>query len=80
VIEDNRVSGEDYYGILVVTNVDQNVWEPYGNMVKENVVTDSGVADLALAAPSADNNCFSGNTSHALHHRSCSIHTHADHC
>jgi hypothetical protein len=62
VIEDNRVSGEDYYGILVVANVDQNVWEPHGNMVKENVVTDSGVADLALAALSAENNCFSGNT------------------
>jgi hypothetical protein len=62
VIEDNRVSRDDYYGILVVANVDQNVWEPNGNMVKENVVTDSGVADLALAALSADNNCFSGNT------------------
>ena len=62
VIEDNRVSGEDYYGILVVTNVDQNVWEPSGNSVKDNVVTNSGIADLALAAPSADNNCFSGNT------------------
>jgi parallel beta-helix repeat protein len=62
VIEDNRVSGDDYYGILVVANVDQNVWEPHGNMVKENVVTGSGVADLALAALSAENNCFSGNT------------------
>ena len=56
------MSGEDYYGILVVTNVDQNVWEPYGNSVKDNVVTNSGIADLALAAPSAENNCFSGNT------------------
>jgi len=62
VIEDNRVSRDDYYGILVVANVDQHVWEPHGNMVKENVVTDSGVADLALATLSADNNCFSGNT------------------
>jgi len=62
VIEDNRVSGDDYYGILVVANIDQHVWEPHGNMVKGNVVTDSGVADLALAALAADNNCFSGNT------------------
>jgi Right handed beta helix region/Phospholipase_D-nuclease N-terminal len=62
VIEDNRVNGEDYYGILVVANVDQNVWEPHGNMVKENVVTNSGIADLALAALSADKNCFSDNT------------------
>jgi hypothetical protein len=62
VIEDNRVSGHDYYGILVVTNVDQNVWEPHGNIVKANIVTDSGVADLALAALSAGDNCFSGNT------------------
>jgi Right handed beta helix region len=62
VIEDNRVSGDDYYGILVVANIDQHVWEPHDNMVKGNVVTDSGAADLALAALAADNNCFSDNT------------------
>ena len=61
VVENNRVSGNDYYGILVVANVDKNVWEPHGNVVKDNIVTNSGVADLALAALSADNNCFSGN-------------------
>jgi hypothetical protein len=62
VIENNRISGHDYYGILVVANVDQNVWEPHGNIIKDNVVTNSGIADLALAALSANDNCFSGNT------------------
>jgi len=62
VVEDNRVSGNEYYGILVVANVDQHVWEPHGNTVKENRVSSSGIADLALAALSADHNCFSGNT------------------
>ncbi len=62
VVEDNRVSGHRYYGILVIANIDTNFWEPGGNTVMNNVVSNSGVADLALAALSAGNNCFSNNT------------------
>src|SRR5690348_1135831 len=61
IITDNRISGHIYYGILIVPNIDKNFWEPSGNVVRNNVITNSGVADLALAALSAGNNCFSGN-------------------
>lgn len=61
-VENNRVSGQMYYGILVIPNIDQHFWEPGGNTIKNNIVTDSGIADLALSALSAGNNCFSGNT------------------
>jgi hypothetical protein len=62
IVEGNRVSGHRYYGILVISNIDTNFWEPGGNTVMNNVVSNSGVADLALAALSAGNNCFSNNT------------------
>src|SRR6266571_7213645 len=61
-VEGNRVSGHKYYGILVISNIDKNFWQPSGNTVKNNVITNSGVADLALASLSAGNNCFSDNT------------------
>jgi hypothetical protein len=62
IVEGNRVSGHKYYGILVISNIDKNLWQPSGNTVKNNVITNSGVADLALASLSAGNNCFSNNT------------------
>ena len=62
LVEGNRISGHKYYGILVISNIDKNFWQPSGNSVKNNVITNSGVADLALASLSAGNNCFSGNT------------------
>ena len=61
-IMNNRINGHIYYGILIVPNIDQNFWEPSGNVVENNIVTNSGVADLALSALSAGNNCFSGNS------------------
>jgi len=62
LVEGNRISGHIYYGVLVVPNIDKNFWEPGGNSIKNNVINNSGVADLALSALSAGNNCFSGNT------------------
>ena len=61
LVEGNRISGHIYYGILVLPNIDKNFWEPSGNTVKNNVISNSGVADLALGALSAGNNCFSNN-------------------
>ena len=61
IVEGNRVSGHKYYGILVISNIDKNLWQPSGNTVKSNVISNSGVADLALASLSAGNNCFSDN-------------------
>lgn len=62
VVEGNRVNGQLYYGILVIPNIDKNFWEPSGNTVRNNVVTNSGIADLALSALSGNDNCFSDNT------------------
>ncbi len=60
-VADNRVVNNPDYGILVLGNIDQNFWIATGNVVEHNVVKGSGLADLALGAPSGANNCFSDN-------------------
>ena len=62
IVKDNIVNGHLYYGILVVPNIDKNFWQPSGNIIEDNVVTNSGLADLGFSALSANDNCFSGNT------------------
>ncbi|HEU5439951.1 MAG TPA: right-handed parallel beta-helix repeat-containing protein [Ktedonobacterales bacterium] len=57
----NRVINNPEYGILVLGNIDQQMWIASGNVVEHNVVHGSGLADLALGSPSGANNCFSDN-------------------
>jgi hypothetical protein len=61
VIENNRVEGHPSYGIQVTPNVDKNFWMTDGNVVRGNVVGDSGIADLALGAPARGGDCFASN-------------------
>lgn len=62
VVIDNTVSNQQNYGIIVIGNIDSNAWVASDNRILNNTVTNSGVADLALATPSGTGNCFSGNT------------------
>ncbi len=62
VIIDNQVRNQQNYGILVIASTDANLWVSSDNRVIGNEVANSGVADLALAAPSGTGNCFSDNT------------------
>jgi hypothetical protein len=64
--EDNQVVGNlvenhESYGIAVLPNLDQSLWVTSGNEIRDNVVAASGGADLALGAPAAGGDCFSGN-------------------
>jgi plastocyanin len=61
LITQNLVEDHEAFGILVVSYPDENVWLTQGNQVRDNVVRRSGRADLALAAPSAGDDCFEGN-------------------
>ncbi len=60
-VVNNRVENNPDYGILVLGNIDQNFWIASGNVVERNKVKGSGIADLALGAPTGANNCFSDN-------------------
>lgn len=62
VVIGNTVSDQQNYGIILIGNIDSNAWVASDNRILNNTVTNSGVADLALAAPSGTGNCFSGNT------------------
>ena len=72
VVRGNRVVGSERYGIAVFptarfVSFAPNApepgppWRPRRNRVSRNVVTRSGVADLALASGSGVGNCFTGN-------------------
>jgi plastocyanin len=59
----NLVEDQGTYGISMIPSVDTNFWPSGGNEIRDNVVRRSGRADLALAAPSAGDDCFQGNDS-----------------
>ncbi|HEV8374244.1 MAG TPA: right-handed parallel beta-helix repeat-containing protein, partial [Actinomycetota bacterium] len=60
-VERNVVKDHPNHGILVTPNLDQHFWTSSRNRVSGNLVSGSGRADLALAAPAGAGNCFSGN-------------------
>ena len=72
-IHGNRVLRSERYGIAVFSTArfvtfDPSArepgprWRSRGNTVAQNVVSDSGRADIVLAAGSGRNNCFTANT------------------
>jgi hypothetical protein len=62
VVYRNRIRDQHAFGILVLSSSDAHFWVPSDNRILGNTVTSSGIADLALAAPSGQGNCFSQNT------------------
>jgi hypothetical protein len=61
VVYHNQISDQRAFGILVLSSSDTHFWVPSDNRILGNTITNSGEADLALAAPSGQGNCFSGN-------------------
>jgi hypothetical protein len=62
LVQDNEVRGSTRYGIAVFTAIDRTSrWVPGRNQVTANRVSDSGIADLALAGGTGLENCFQDN-------------------
>jgi hypothetical protein len=67
VIERNRVVDHDVAGIGIITYPEsaEYLWEATGNVVRDNVVSGSGLGDLALwfdgEGEQTGRNCFGGN-------------------
>ncbi len=61
VVRNNEVRDHANFGVLLGPIIDKNLWRPAGNEVRENVVRQSGRADLALAMPAGPDNCFADN-------------------
>ena len=62
VVEGNVVRDSGIYGVAILPNVDQNLWLTKDNVVRNNIVSSSGQADLALGGPAIGGDCFEGNT------------------
>jgi hypothetical protein len=78
IVQGNVVSGSARYGIALFPTVQRNdpPFAPMGNLVRSNVVTISGVADLAVSEGSGSGNCFARNDAQtslppSLDERSC---------
>jgi hypothetical protein len=61
LVERNFIRGHDGHGVLVTPNLDENLWYSSGNVVRENIIVDSGRADIAMAGPAGPGNCFEQN-------------------
>jgi len=61
LITKNLILNHRSSGIQVSFNVDANVYTAADNVVSDNVVEGSGLADLTLSGPAASGNCFEGN-------------------
>jgi plastocyanin len=61
LVAENLVEDSPTYGILVMPIYDTNLWLTSDNVVRDNIVRRSGLADLGLGAPSAGGDCFSNN-------------------
>lgn len=61
IVTQNLVEDHQTFGIALLPSPDENLWLTQGNEVRNNVVRDSGQADLVLGAPTAGGDCFAGN-------------------
>ncbi|RHX86291.1 right-handed parallel beta-helix repeat-containing protein [Leptospira stimsonii] len=61
IIRKNVVVDHQNNGIVILPNLDEKFWISHNNVVTDNIVYNSGRADLALVGPMSTGNCFSGN-------------------
>lgn len=61
VVVGNRVRNHANFGVVLVPNIDKNLWRPKGNRIQENRVDRSGRVDVALGAPAGPGNRFVDN-------------------
>jgi len=61
LVTQNLVEDHVNFGIALLPSPDENLWLTEGNQVRDNLVRNSGDADLVLGAPSGGGDCFAGN-------------------
>ncbi|MBF3309174.1 right-handed parallel beta-helix repeat-containing protein [Leptospira borgpetersenii] len=60
-VRKNVIIDHENNGIVILPNLDENFWISHNNVVRDNIVYNSGRADIALVGPMSTGNCFSGN-------------------
>ncbi|MBU41800.1 MAG: plastocyanin [Spirochaetaceae bacterium] len=61
-IEKNLIINHPNNGIVMLPNLQENLWLSHGTTVKDNVILGSGRTDISLSGPISMGNCFSGNS------------------
>jgi plastocyanin len=61
LVTQNLVEEHVNFGIALIASPDENLWLTEGNEVRDNIVRNSGDADLALGAPAGGGDCFAAN-------------------
>lgn len=61
LVTENTILNHAGNGVVIGPNLDKRFWISHGNTVVNNTVLGSGRADLALAGPAGDDNCFGDN-------------------
>ncbi|EMO60274.1 copper-binding protein, plastocyanin/azurin family [Leptospira borgpetersenii serovar Pomona str. 200901868] len=61
IVRKNVIIDHENNGIVILPNLDENFWISHNNVVRDNIVYNSGRADIALVGPMSTGNCFSGN-------------------
>ncbi len=57
----NLISNNRAFGVLVLAARDRNYWPATGNVIRDNVILESGRADIATSGLGNIDNCFEGN-------------------
>ena len=57
-IKNNVIVNHDVFGLVISASLDDNYWPAHGNTVEENLILNSGKADIAVSGISNLKNCF----------------------
>lgn len=61
-IEKNVIVNHPNNGIVLLPNLQENFWLTHGTTIKENIILQSGRADIAASGPISMGNCYSDNS------------------
>jgi plastocyanin len=57
IVEDNAIANHAGHGVIIAPLVDQNFWPARDNIVRRNLVLNSGRADVSIGGPASAGNC-----------------------
>lgn len=60
VVEKNLIVNNPSSGVMVVSNIDRNLWPSEDNVVRDNEILGSGRADVTFGGPAATGSCLEG--------------------
>lgn len=59
-VEQNLIVNNPSSGVMVVSNIDANLWPSRDNVVRDNEILGSGRADVSIGGPLASGSCLAG--------------------